>query len=190
VLWRTIAGAVDVIHMSGLTVLSRTPFWREPDANWKIVAVGDADGNGQADVFWRNTVSGTAFLTIAGGIGGVFHNEPSANWSIVAAGDVNGDTTADVVWRHTDGRIWIQLLNGFSTIGSGVVWTEPDAAWQLQGVTDVNGDARYDLIWRHTDGRVFVVLLDGLSVLNMGVSHHESDANWQIVSPGRVPQDQ
>lgn len=183
ILWRTSLGVVDVIELNGLTTVGRTAFWREPNSDWRIVAVADANGDGKADAYWRHASTGTCFLTLAGGAAGTWHHEPDFAWSFIDAADVDGDGKADAIWRHTDGRVWIQLRDGFGAGNSGVVWTEPSANWRLNGLADVNGDGRHDLIWRHSDGRVFVVLLDGLAVVESGVSHYEPDPTWSIVAP-------
>lgn len=164
--------------------------WSEPDQNWKVVATDDFDGNGNTDVLWRHAVSGTCFIVTTGTQywyvhqAGVYHYEPDLAWQIVDTADLNGDGMADVIWRNTDGRVWVQLMNGFTQIGGGVIWSEPDANWRIKGTGDFNGDGKGDVLWRHqTTGEVFVLLMDGTTVLSATVMHREPSLDWKLILP-------
>lgn len=162
--------------------------WVEPDANWRIVAVEDFDGDGNNDILWRHALTGTCFMILqpGGASAEVFHYEPDLNWQIVAAGDVNADGRADIVWRNSaDGRVWIQAMDGYRTIGGNVVWIDANPNWRINGLADLDGNGSKDLVWRNAaNGLVFGILMNAnLTVLASGVIHNEPNQNWKIVAP-------
>ena len=78
-------------------------------------AIADFNGDGKADILWRNTTTGETAIWFINGttvtstasVGTV-----PTTWSIVATGDFNGDGKADIVWRDTSGNVAIWLMNG------------------------------------------------------------------------------
>jgi hypothetical protein len=71
-----------------------------------VVSTGDFNGDGKADIVWRDTVGDTsiwlmngAAVLSAGGLGNV-----PTTWSIVQTGDYNGDGMSDLLWRDTSGN--------------------------------------------------------------------------------------
>jgi hypothetical protein len=97
--------------MTGVTTLS-----------WKIVGVGDFDGDGKSDVVWRNTANGTnaiwrsADSTQQIPVVGV----TSQLWRIVSVGDYDGDGKSDLLWRNTGN-------------GSNALWRSGDAVCAAAG---------------------------------------------------------
>src|SRR2546427_384453 len=94
------------------------------DLNWKIVGVGDFDGDGKADVLWRHAVTGETYvwfmngLAIASSTPGFAVADP--NWKVEGVGDFNGDGKADVLWRHAlSGEVYVWLMNGAAIAASG-----------------------------------------------------------------------
>src|SRR5262245_5755034 len=74
----------------------------------------DFDGNGKADVLWRNEATGRnriwlmdgAALVADQGIG----REIDRYWKVQAAVDFTGDGKADILWRHSlsgENRLWV-----------------------------------------------------------------------------------
>ena len=79
----------------------------------------DFDGDGKADVLWRNESTGRnrvwlmngAALAAEDGIG----REIDRYWKVQAAVDFTGDGKADILWRHAlsgDNRLWV--MNTFA----------------------------------------------------------------------------
>ena len=67
----------------------------------------DMDGNGQADVLWRNSVTGQNWLYTMDGAAirsSTYLNTVAGAWQIVGNGDYNGDTNADILWRNSVNR--------------------------------------------------------------------------------------
>ena len=74
-------------------------------------AVGDFDGDGLIDLFWRDRKTGENFYWRDG------YSElktsllpvPDLAWNVVAAGDYDGDGRTDLFWRHRvrgDASMW------------------------------------------------------------------------------------
>ncbi len=112
------------------------------DLNWQIVGTGHFDGDGKADILWRNNVSGNLVVWLMDGLTrltGAFLNPPSVgdvNWRASAVGDFNADGQADVLWRHAlSGRTVVWTMNGLDRV-SGTFTTpdgQPDLNWALVG---------------------------------------------------------
>ena len=54
---------------------------------WKIVGVGDYDGDGKGDLLYRNDTTGQVFIYLLNGTAitgsGFVYNEPNLAWKIV-----------------------------------------------------------------------------------------------------------
>src|SRR5690606_38406770 len=64
----------------------------------------DFDGDGRADILWRNTDGRVAIWRMEGAIvdfasSGELPN-PGSDWQIMQAADITGDGRADLVWRN------------------------------------------------------------------------------------------
>jgi hypothetical protein len=65
------------------------------DSAWFIKGIGDLDGDGDADLIWRNTTTGDVAVWLMDGqtlvAGVVVARVPTSHqWIIVAAGDLDG----------------------------------------------------------------------------------------------------
>ncbi|MGZ8851718.1 MAG: FG-GAP repeat domain-containing protein, partial [Thermoanaerobaculia bacterium] len=84
---------------------------------WQVAAVADFDGDGQADLFWRNGVTGDDAIWIMSG-GEVFASAtmptvPNQAWQVATFGDYDGNGKTDLFWHNGltgDNSIW--LMNG------------------------------------------------------------------------------
>ena len=126
------------------------------DPSWMVVASGDFNGDGKADILWRHLSgvyaewqgSATGKLNNVGGV------MAAAGGAVVGSGDFNGDGREDVLVRSaTTGALttWLgqpdSQLTAFSP--SAVVG---DLNWKIAAIGDYNGDGRDDLIWKHSTG--------------------------------------
>ena len=128
----------------------------------------DFDGDGRADLFWRQATTGAdAVWTMNGAAvaGAGYPPTVAGPWTVVAAADLDGDRRADVVWRNPlSGENAVWLMDGATVAGSG--WLPAvDPAWAVAGAGDLDGDSREDLLWRNpTTGQSALWLMDGAAV--------------------------
>jgi len=144
---------------------------------------GDANGNGAADLFWREAApgKGLSWWTMSGAaIAGANYFEVGAEWQVAAVGDLGGDGKADLVWRRaTDGATYLWTLDGLVPTGFFDLGILDPAAWQVAGVGDLDADGRDDLVWRHADGTLYAWLMNNGAIVGQGVSGNPGAA-WQV----------
>ena len=133
----------------------------------------DFNGDGKADLVWRDTVNGTVAVWLMDGAtvisSGITGGVP-LNWKIVGLGDVDGDGKSDIVWRNTsDGDVALWLMNGVNIVLVASPGGAP-LAWEISQVSDENGDGKSDIVWRNTsDGSVAVWLMNGATIGSVGI---------------------
>jgi FG-GAP-like repeat len=117
-----------------------------PDASWTVAGIGDFDGDGDADILWRNgngTVSEWLMRgsTVTDGSAITYHGAAvnvAANWKVAEIGDFNGDGSSDILWRDsTTGQLaeWLMIDNVLTvatTLKSNSVTVNPDLSWTAQ----------------------------------------------------------
>ena len=163
------------------------------DTNWKIVGIGDFNGDGKPDILWQHQttgalsvwlMNGTSLASLATVTPGVVSD---TNWKIVGMGDFNGDGKPDILWQHqTTGALSVWLMNGTSlaslaTVTPGVV---SDTNWKIVGINDFNGDGKPDILWQHqATGTLSAWLMNGTSLASLATVTPGvvSDTNWKIV---------
>ncbi|MGZ8155836.1 MAG: FG-GAP repeat domain-containing protein, partial [Burkholderiales bacterium] len=102
---------------------------------WSVAGLADYNGDGKADVIWRNTKTGDNGIWFMDGVtrtsSALFANVPDAQWTIAATGDYDGDGKADVLWRNMstgDNAIW--LMDGATVKDQRSIPAVPDVGWQ------------------------------------------------------------
>ena len=149
----------------------------------------DLDGDGKADIVWRNTSNGATALWLLNGTALASAGFPGGvplEWQIAGVGDVNKDGNADVIWRNgTSGTVAVWLMDGLTITSVGFPGST-STDWEIEQIGDINGDGTADLLWRNTNsGVVAVWLMDGVTILSPGFLGGVP-AVWQIVGMGDV----
>ena len=152
----------------------------------------DFNGDGKADILWRDTTTGTVAIWLMNGAS-IATNAAvglaAANWTIAGVGDFDGDGKADIVLRDTTtGTVAIWLMNGVS-IASNVAVGLVAPNWTIAGVGDFNGDGKADIVWRDTTtGTVAIWLMNGVSIAS-NVAVGLVAPNWTIAGVGNFDAD-
>jgi peptidyl-Asp metalloendopeptidase len=141
VLWRHSTSGQNYVHMmSGAAILpSSGSLPTVVEAEWKVAAVDDFNGDGRADIYWRNSATGECYLWLMSSLSVTTVqrvHSASLSWEISASGDFNGDGRADIFWRNrATGENYMHLMSGTSILpGSGVVLTVADTNWKIPGL--------------------------------------------------------
>jgi hypothetical protein len=161
------------------------------DTNWKIVATGDFDGDGQRDLVWQHTNGTISTWLMRGNTlvdGRLFEPSTAGNpdWRVVAAGDMNRDGKCDLIWRNrTTGVMAVWYMDGTRRLNGVLISpdTVSDPNWEIVGAADFDGDSQTDLLWRNkAQGWLSVwfmngiVMREGRSLAPTGVA----DVGWSI----------
>jgi len=157
IVWRNMGtGAVSISLMNGV----RATQWLSVGQtalplNVKLEGIGDFDGNGRADILWRNVASGRAVMSYHGADGNVTDWPVVSNYiapSTVAlkVGDINGDGKSDIVWRNmSSGNVVISLMNGHLAVWKNITTTPIALNVALEAIGDFDGNGKADLLWRN-----------------------------------------
>ncbi|WP_114227714.1 M10 family metallopeptidase C-terminal domain-containing protein, partial [Sphingomonas sediminicola] len=121
VLWRNDDGTVTnwLGEANGNFAGNAGNSYNNPGPGWTVAGTGDFNGDGHADILWRNTNGdvtnwlGTATGNFTGNAANSYNN-PGAGWTVAGIGDFNGDGHADILWRNTNGDVtnWLGTANG------------------------------------------------------------------------------
>ncbi len=158
--------------------------------DWQIDKTADVNGDGKADLIWRNVNSGTLAIWLSG-----TNTNWNANyaidksWQVQTTGDLNNDGKTDLIWRNVrSGEVAIWLMNNTATSNRWIANAPLD--WSIQQVGNFDGQGGDDLLWRNSNGSVAVWLIasDGLSKLGDKV-FPSMGASWQIAGVGDFNQD-
>ncbi len=135
VLWRKADGTNYVWHVNGAVIsggvlqIVSQGLLPGVDATWSVAAIGDFNGDGKSDVFWRRS-DGTNYVwhvngsVISAGVLQIASQgllpTVDTTWSVAGSADYNGDGMSDVFWRKSDGTNYVWHVNG-AVISGGVL---------------------------------------------------------------------
>jgi len=168
-------------------------------SKWRMEDVADFDGDDQAEVLWRDTVSGQvviwkmdglefqqSLVVDLTGIGQSADGFLPLKWQFGATGDFNGDGRDDILWRNVeDGQNAVWELDGNELLASSfatplVPGSGVPSDWQIIGSGDYNGDGNADIAWRKGSQNV-IWEMDGLN-RTAGIAIDSLNQNWTGIS--------
>lgn len=112
---------------------------RSADTAWRIAAAADVNGDGHADLIWRNTTTGSNVVWYLSGPSASILSQaalqpvPDLAWQIAVAADVNGDGHPDLIWRNSStGADVVWFLSGTTLLSQASLQSVPDTSWVLR----------------------------------------------------------
>ena len=177
-------GGVNNAVVTGVDYVSPTP-----NDGWRVVGVGDFNGDGKSDLLFQNQTTGQLVVWYMNGYldqGGVLLPfAPVAGWKVVGTGDFNADGLTDIVFQNqTTGQLAVWYMNGTAYLGGEVLRAVPSPGWKVVGVGDYNGDGYADLLFQNQNSSQAVVWylqngsLTGGEALSVALP-----PGWQIAGP-------
>ncbi|MBF0539744.1 MAG: DUF1566 domain-containing protein [Nitrospirae bacterium] len=148
--------------------------------------MSDFNGDGNADLLWRDTATGDIAMWLMNGAtitgGNYVSRGVPAEWQIKAIGDFNGDARSDVLLQDTiNGDVYIWLMNGVKITGGDFVAHAMPKEWQIMAIGDFDGDGKSDILWQNTStGDVYIWLMDGVKIKGGGFAAKAIPQQWQI----------
>jgi hypothetical protein len=190
-------GTISTWLMNGTTMISGVVLspGQVSDVNWKIVGIGDFNGDLKPDLVWHHQTQGLLSVwlmngtTMTNGILLTPNRVTDTNWKVAGVGDMDSDGRPDLVWQHqTNGTVSTWLMNG-TTMREGRLLTPSvvtDLNWKIRAVGDINSDGKTDLVWQHgTQGLISTWLMNGTSMTSGTLLNPSqvANTNWKIVGP-------
>lgn len=155
-------------------------------STWANLANADSDGDGKADVLFRNKTTGrfsvwmmdSRTILSAGAAAytdGTIPEPAYTSWIFSGYADGDNNQCSDILMRNSStGRMSLWLMNGRTILSAGAVayadGTIPEPSytlWIISGYADADGDGKADILLRNTStGRIVIWLMDGRTILS------------------------
>jgi serine protease len=150
IFWRNGSTGANMLWKSANAATSQT-MTGVSNLAFKIVGIGDFDGDFKDDVLWRNSNTGENALwkSANSATPQLMTAVTNLAWKIVGVGDFDGDGKDDVVWRDSStgaNAIWKSANSATPQSMTGVT----NLAWKIVGVGDFNGDGKDDVLWHNS----------------------------------------
>jgi hypothetical protein len=154
---------------------SYSVYWDNVIARIPGNATCDFNGDGQADMLWRNTSTGLVASWLSGGGFATFGVE-GGGWVIIDRGDFDGDGKADVLWHNTTTGAVASWTSG----GGFTVFGVEDSSWTVIGTGDFDGDGKADVLWHDTTTGLVASWTSGGGFVTFGVE----GGGWTVINTG------
>jgi hypothetical protein len=137
-LWQHVDGWLALWRMQGLNLVEASVLMGLPLAGreWRVVAVEDLNGDGQADLLWQHTSGALAIWTMQGlqlQQARVVEGAPlpGAQWGVVGSRMVGGQS--ELLWMHSTGALATWRLQGPAFQNAAVLTDLPlvPAGWRV-----------------------------------------------------------
>src|SRR6266850_5690306 len=146
ILWRNSSTGENYIYfMDGGVILPSEGYIRTvADPTWGVAGVGDFNGDGKADILWRNGSTGDNYIYLMNGTaiaGEGYTRTVPVVWQVKALGDFNQDNKMDIVWRNSStGENYVYPMDGVAILPSETYLpTVADTTWNIVGAGDYDG---------------------------------------------------
>ena len=149
---------------------------------------GDFDGNGMADILWRDLTTGQNAIWLMNSAaiasGAALYTVPP-EWEVAGISDFTGNVKSDILWRNSlTGSNALWTMNG-AAIASGNILSSASAEWKIASVADFNGDGLVnDILWFNPVTRQGAIWLTNAGVVSSAAFLGSVATGWQIGGVG------
>ena len=167
---------------SGVTSFTRSTF--QMDAAWQLIGASDFDGDGKADLLWRQPNTANTALWLMDGT--LIKSKPAlsldATAYLVGIGDFDGDGKSEILMRNPlTGLLGIVYGAAGAQIRVDTLSGPDPQTWRTGTVGDFNGDGCSDIVWRNaSSGQISVWLMRGSAMLS-ATPVSGIDSTWALI---------
>src|SRR2546425_7871653 len=156
------------------------------ESAWQVKGIGDFDGDGKADILWRNSATGQNYLYVMNGLTiaseGYLRTVADQAWQVKGIGDFDGDGKADILWRNTvTGEDYAYFMNGSAIASEGFLNTVSDPYWMPRSATTLADVTGWDTVAPSTPAGLTA---SAVSSLRISLRWRPSPANVGVIRYG------
>jgi hypothetical protein len=164
--------------------------WRQVKRVWDVQAVGDLDGDGNADLVWRYLAAdprdtGVSYVWFYNGANTpVVRKRGGAplDWTLLGAADLNADGAADMVYVSPANEIRILMATTNRTCANLSAGTVP-SGYRVVRMADFSGTGRSDIFIRNaTTGQNALLSLNATGLTLPTFTGNADDPNASCTS--------
>lgn len=156
---------------------------------WDVIALADADDDGDADLVWRGADGSIAVWLMRDGKA-VAQSPVGADAGRVLAtvADLNGDARDELVWRDSaTGQYEVWTLDGVKPAQARPL-EGANPAWRIVAAARIDDDASDDLVWANDSTQQLSIWLGGDAARGQLIQR-PSVAGWSLAASADVDGD-